>query len=118
MGIPLNGIEWSNAVKWDGGQPVLEAPVREFNLQNAKGADIAKRLKFDGDDVTDIQGLKCIVVARARGGQETDEQKHYILAVVERFEGRHGIGYERVGVGSVQRRHISFEGAEFRAPII
>ncbi|KAF4622831.1 hypothetical protein G7Y89_g14193 [Cudoniella acicularis] len=125
MDIPFNRVEWSNAVKCFSGELVLKAPVREFlrctiELQNtecaifAKGADKRGWLKFDREDMTDIQRLKCIVVGRAREGQETVEQEHYVLAVVQRLEG----GYERVGVGSIQRRQISLKGGEFESRII
>jgi hypothetical protein len=129
MAIPFGEVEWSNAVKCFPSIPSkleLQAPVREFlhctiEPQNtecaisAEGADKRGWLKFDGEDITDTQRLKCVVVGRAREGQETDGQEHYVLVVTQRLEGGH---YERVGVGSIQRRHISFQGGEFEARII
>ncbi|KAH8647025.1 heterokaryon incompatibility protein-domain-containing protein [Tricladium varicosporioides] len=144
MEIPFEAVEWSNAVKWFPGTPSdgipskleLQAPVREFlhctiepQNQAAKCAIFAegdKRgwLKFDVEDMTDIQRLKCIVVGRQcekykwRGqGQRADEQAHYVLVVMQRRQGRHR-AYERVGVGSIQRRHISFQGGELQARIV
>jgi hypothetical protein len=126
MNIPFDDVEWSNAVKCFPGKPELQAPVREFlhytiEPQNERCTILAEGvergwLKFDGEDITDIQILKCIVVGRARR-QETDDQEHYILVVTQRLEGGH-CSYERVGVGSIQRRHISFQGGEFKARII
>jgi hypothetical protein len=134
MDIPFNEVEWNNAVKCFPDIPSkleLQAPVREFlhctiELQNGitKCAIFAEGdergwLKFDVEDMTDIQRLKCIVVGRARewSKRRADEQVHYILVVTQSLEGGHST-YERVGVGSVQGRHILFRGGEFKARII
>ncbi|KAH6661757.1 heterokaryon incompatibility protein-domain-containing protein [Halenospora varia] len=127
MDIPFAKVEWNNAIKL-GSEPELQALAREFldctiepQKQNAEcdifagSAGKIGWLKFDGEDITDTQRLKCIVVGRAREGRGTDGQVHYVLAVMQGLEGGH---YERVGVGSIQRRHISFEGREFKARII
>jgi hypothetical protein len=76
-------------------------------------------LKFDREDITDTQRLKCIVVGRACEERGTDGQVHYVLVVTKRPQWKlfkRGY-YERVGVGSIQRRHISFKGW-FKARII
>jgi hypothetical protein len=133
MDIPFDEVEWSNAVKCFPSKLELQAPVREFlhymiepQNETTKCAILAEGderewLQFDVEDMTDIQRLKCIVVGRARLEQETDEeadeQYHYVLVVTQRLEGGHRT-YERVGVGSIQRRHISFEGGEFEGRII
>jgi hypothetical protein len=75
----------------------------------AKGTNKRVWLKFDGEDMTDIQRLKCVVVGREPG--RSDEQAQYVLVVTQRLEGGNRT-YERVGVGSIQRRHISFEEGE------
>jgi hypothetical protein len=74
-------------------------------------------LKFDAQDRTDILGLKYVVVGRAYKSLETHEDAHYVLVVRQRLDGGDGT-YERVGVGCMQRRHISFQGGEFEARII
>ena len=136
MDVSFFEVEWSDAVKLIPGKLELQAPVREFshcaiesgNEGCAILAEGEKRgwLKFDGEDITDIQRLKCIVVGRAYewGADEwgadkrgADEQVHYVLVVTQRLEGRHH-AYERVGVASIQRRHISFRGGKFKARII
>jgi hypothetical protein len=129
MDISFQHAEWSNAVKCFPDIPSkleLQAPVREFlhctiEPQNERCAIVAEGgergwLQFDGEDITDIQRLKCIVVGRARF-QEADEQAHYVLVVMQRLEWGDRT-YERVGVGCIQRRHISFQGEEFEARII
>jgi len=90
----------------------LQAPVREF--LHCEGG----WLTFDVEDIADIQRLKCIVVGRSLGwAQGADEQAHYVLVVTQSLEGGYRT-YKRVGVGSIQRRHISFQGGEFEARII
>lgn len=132
MDIPLGEVEWSNAVKCFLDIPSkleLQAPVREFlhctiepENRTTKCAIFAEGdergwLKFDAEDKIDIRGLKCVVIGRAPQGQEADEQAHYILVVTQRLQGGDRT-YERVGVGSIQRRHISFQGGEFEARIV
>jgi hypothetical protein len=96
---------WSNAVKCFPDIPSkleLQAPVREFlhcvikpRDQTTKCAIFAKGdergwLKFDVEDMTDIQRLKCIVVGRAYEwrerkrwrGADADEQAHYVYIIL------------------------------------
>jgi hypothetical protein len=133
--IPFEDVEWSNAVKCFPDTTIkfeLQAPVREFlnctikpRNQTTECAILAEGdergwLKFDVEDIPNIQRLKCIVVGRKYKQyfwrrQEADEEAHYILVVTQRLEGGHRT-YERVGVGCIQRRHISFRG-EFKARI-
>ncbi|KAH8680098.1 heterokaryon incompatibility protein-domain-containing protein [Tricladium varicosporioides] len=125
MDIPFEQVEWSDAVKWEPSKSAeLQGPVREFRNctiepQNtecaifAEGANKTGWLKFDREDITDTQRLKCVVVGRAV--RRARKGKHYyVLVVVQRLEGGH---YERVGVGSIQGRNISFEGGEFEGRI-
>lgn len=101
MDLSYGSVEWSNAVKCFPDIPSkleLEAPVREFvhctiELQNqttncaifAGGDESDERwwLKFDVEDMPDIQRLKCIVVGREFkwAGQRTDEQSHYVRSI-------------------------------------
>lgn len=126
MDIPFRfrRVKWSDTIKFFPGlpnKPELQAPVREFSdctiePQNqttkctifADGGKYEGWLKFDREDITDTQRLRCIVVGMAQMGMkrlESDMEEHYVLVVTQR-EGGH---YERVGVGSIQRKHISFE---------
>jgi len=59
------------------------------------------RLILDDRDTADIRNLKCIIVGRRILKEGDNEQDHYILVVAQRFSRGVGIGYERVGVGSV-----------------
>ncbi len=123
MDFRFGQVEWSDAVEWEPSKPAeLQGLVREFRnctIESqdakcdifAKGADDERGwLKFDGKDITNIEELKCVVVGRAYQRQETDGREYYVLVVIQRREGG---PYERVGVGSIQRRHISFEGEVF-----
>ena len=127
MDIPFGKVEWSNAITWERSEPELQALVREFldckiepQEQNAECDIFAKSagkigwLKFDREDITDTQRLKYIVVGRAIEERGTYGQVHYVLVVTLLKRGY----YERVGVGSIQRRHISFKGRGFKARII
>lgn len=126
MDIPFGNVEWSDAVNWEPSKPAkLRGPVREFKnctieLQDAK-CDISAEgpddergwLKFDEEDIIGIHRLKCVIIGRAHEAQ-TEGQEHYVLAVTWQPVGEY---YERVGVGSIQRRHISFEGRDFEGQI-
>ena len=127
MDIRFEEVEWSDAIKWNPSKfPELQGPVRGFRnctieSQVAKcdisvtGADDERGwLMFDRKDITNIEELKCVVVGRAYQRQETDGREYYILVVKRKREGG---PYERVGVGSIQRRHISFEGEEFEGRV-
>ncbi|KAF4622802.1 hypothetical protein G7Y89_g14223 [Cudoniella acicularis] len=125
--IPFGKVEWSDAVKF-GSKLELQAPVREFlhctiEPQNEGCAILSEGgergwLKFDGEDITDIQRLKCIVVGKKYLEQETAYSRdRYILVVAQKLEGGHRT-YERVGAGSIQWRYISLQGGEFEARIV
>jgi hypothetical protein len=128
MHIPFGVVEWSNAVRSFSSKHVLEAPVREFlhckiepqniecGILNEGGVNVG-RLIFDREDITDIQRLKCIVIGRD-ALSSIDWRTHYVLVVTQGLSGEFCGDFERVGVGSIQRRHISFEGRELKARII
>lgn len=68
-------------------------------------------LVFDEDRKNvEIGVFKCIILGRMRENENSDEQRHFIL-VVEKERGLEHT-YKRVGIGSVQKRDISFEEAE------
>jgi hypothetical protein len=110
MDIPFYQVEWSNAVHC---RLELKAVARKFSLNEME----SRLLKFDEDDQRDIGRLRCIVIGRKRSESDPrDEQEHYIL-VVEPLEWKKNT-YKRVGVGSILRRHISFEGPAIEVRIV
>jgi hypothetical protein len=69
-------------------------------------------------DIVDVQTLMCVVIGRKNSwyGETPGEQNHYILVVKPSGAGTGT--YERVGVGSIKERLISFEGRGTKAQII
>jgi hypothetical protein len=98
----------------------LKACVRAFSPTAVKLSLEAQKLSwdvrdrgtlvFDGNRRADIRGLKCVIIGRMRGNEDSDEQKHFILVVETEEKVEHT--YKRVGIGSVQKRDISFDEAE------
>jgi hypothetical protein len=112
MDIPLK-VEWTDAVKLcdrqkqspsDSIDKELSAPAIGFSLDEM-GKEIW-RIIFDERDRSDLRSLKCIVVGRQELAQPNDEQAFYILVIAPKSQRE----YERVGVGSVHRRHIMMDG--------
>jgi len=126
MDIPFGTVEWSDNVHYSSTinqhdrsdylwkndnnmvRIALRAPAREF-LSDGTGEG---HLVFDEWDGLDLQALKCIVIGEQELAVPVDEQKCYILVVRPRCSEEVGRIYERVGVGSIQRKYIigqSFE---------
>jgi hypothetical protein len=88
-----------------------------------KADEIREWLIYGGQDRRNLQSVECVVIGRSKGSAygSGDEQEYYVL-LVRQTRQRCWVGsrtaYERVGVGSIQRRHISFGGREPRVRII
>ncbi|KAJ2894474.1 hypothetical protein MKZ38_007513 [Zalerion maritima] len=67
-------------------------------------------LTFDTSGVSDVQGMRCVVIERTY-----NKQQHYTLPVGRLRESMNI--YERVGVGVIHRRQI-LEGSELEVRII
>jgi hypothetical protein len=84
----------------------------------AEGADESGWLQFDVEDMIDIQRLKCVVIGRTYKRLASYDKEYYVLAVKQRLEGGHDRDYERVGVGAIQGRCISFNGQGVMSRIV
>ncbi|KAH7394716.1 heterokaryon incompatibility protein-domain-containing protein [Pyrenochaeta sp. MPI-SDFR-AT-0127] len=118
--IPFSGVEWHKAVQLRG--DVLEARVREFRsvqLEHKDGKYVIRDgtvssekwwLKYDGEDSADLQTLRVAVIGR-ENGRLGDGRRYYILVVKPQCleECR---TFERVAVGCIPERVISFESQE------
>jgi hypothetical protein len=117
LSIPPEKVEWNNSIQFtftsrqqegsdhceqngdDASHAELKVPVIGFS-EDEMGKE-EWRLILDDRDTADIRNLKCIIVGRRILKEGDNEQDHYILVVAQRFSRGVGIGYERVGVGSV-----------------
>lgn len=72
---------------------------------------------FDGENIMDIERLKCVIIGRALREEEKGEEKNLSILVVTKVEGENS-RYQRAGVGFVQGRYISFREGDFEARII
>jgi hypothetical protein len=123
--IPFDSVEWHNAVQLGG--DVLEARVtefRSFQLEHRDGKCVIGDgtvssgkwwLKYDGEDNADLQMLRVAIIGREKR-QSGDERRHYILVVTPRCLEGCKI-FERVAVGCIPEKVISFEGEEVYSKI-
>lgn len=111
--IPTKEVEWSSDVQLSFGQgqnPTFRGLVVEFNI-----FEIGRekwRLVLDVKDDVDIQKLRCVILGRQILSYHVPDQKYYVLLV---FPSSYPyVGYERVGMAIVQKRHLMIEqgGAE------
>jgi hypothetical protein len=115
--IAFHTVAWSLAIRWyststlqKGLDVELKALAREFSL-NEEG----RVLVFDEYDRLDTRRLRCIVLGRDSIRSES-KRRYYVLVVKPLSEEEHK--YERVGVGSIQDRHISFKGSAVEIRIV
>jgi hypothetical protein len=128
--ITRETVEWSDMVHFPS-ESVLEVRVRElqrFTIEQKDTkcvildgiGDEGGWLKYDGVDIVNVQTLMCVVIGREKSLQyskeSSEEQEHYIL-VVKSSGARTGT-YERIGVGLIKKRLISFKGKGSKAQII
>lgn len=116
--IPFYKVDWSDSVQFpsrEGTEQASSDPVRNTELI-ARARDFVPgslgqhTLKFDRGETLDTENHKCVILARMRESLSSEEQEHIVL-VVEPVYGKDHI-YRRIGIGSVQRRGISFDYAE------
>jgi hypothetical protein len=119
MEIPFGGVDWTDEIhspfsdkqqnqtndRWEGrvaNAAELRAVAREF-IQDCG------ELIYDEPDKRRQGKLRCVVVGKQRMKMINEHRKHYILIIIEAGrDGDHNI-YERVAVGCIEGRHISFE---------
>ncbi|KAH7304597.1 heterokaryon incompatibility protein-domain-containing protein [Stachybotrys elegans] len=106
MEIKSDQVEWNEGVKLVGDK--LSAQVR--TLRTTRTYHASKWLTYDEGDSMNVRRLRCVITGRTRSGF-TGEQRYYVLVTVpRRLEGLRI--FERVGVGAVPERSISFESGE------
>ncbi|KAJ3577424.1 hypothetical protein NPX13_g3146 [Xylaria arbuscula] len=130
--VPFYEVDWNEAVQY----PWREKPSRDIGPKHAHGTGLkvlvhefsqsaaelsqsAQKLSFNGDDrgfwsidegeVTRIFDFKCVVLGRMRALVSLEKQLHFVL-VVKPLAGMDST-YERVGIGSVQKRDILFSSS-------
>jgi hypothetical protein len=134
MKIEFSRLGWSDVVELSGAvgcfSSELKALVGEFfrckiepHPETTECAILDEEgdkrgwLKYDGEDRTDIERLKCVVIGRELWASGSNDKLYYVLVVTQRDgEGleRVGEGLERVGIGYIQEGYISFEGESLR----
>jgi hypothetical protein len=126
INIKFRYIEWSDAIDYlqnknDTISIKLKVPAREFLL------DVINKEKrwliFDKKDRTDIQRLKYIIIERSKSYKKhkfdrQDKQEYYILIIALRYSKEYYKIYKRIGINSVQKRYISFNGENIEVRII
>lgn len=109
-------VEWNVDVGLSDG--VLYAPGRSFRQcrfeprddgachvrSTANDVDVGW-IRFDGDDIVDVQMVQCVVVGR---DVETCPKHLYHVLVVIPVVCREGTLFERVGIGAVSRDLLCF----------
>lgn len=102
-------VRWTRS--WKGVGVQLRALARTFSLN----ADEEQLLRLDEECNWDLRSLRCVIIGRITDGRFPDDcndpgQGHYVL-VVRPVDLRKSV-YERVGVGLIKRKHISFRRSE------
>jgi len=118
--IPFGSVEWHKTVQLR--DDVLEARVREFRSFQQEYKDgkyiigdstVSPEkwwLKYDEEDSADLQTLRVAIIGR-ENGQLGDERRYYILVITPRcLEGYQT--FERVAIGCIPEKCISFESQE------
>ena len=84
------------------GESITELFAPVWDIGNVEGGEMI----LDDPSRPFAQPLQCVVVGKSKTEAINGRQAHYILIV-------HAVGevYERVGVGILDRRHISLDGA-------
>jgi len=139
MAVPTGQVEWTKAVYCssstireyshsglgrirgihnDGYFIEVNAVVRDFSSDEANRA--GQRLVFDEDEDRQTLGLKCVVLGRQCPwrGAPGEDREYYALIVRPVEDGVSCRTYERVGIGSLKERHISFSGSAFNVQLI
>ncbi|OXV05317.1 hypothetical protein Egran_06915, partial [Elaphomyces granulatus] len=116
MDIPFDGVNWSEDIRSPFKQLVgvigsqydiagdIDAIARDLVLP-LQGADV--QVVFDQPGGTQPRVLKCVVVAKEKVDRVTDLQKYYVLLVRSIRASQGSKEYERTGVATVRRRHVS-----------
>ncbi|CZR70242.1 uncharacterized protein PAC_20143 [Phialocephala subalpina] len=119
--IPTKEVEWSSDVELlliNGrdenatASPELKALVIGINI-----IEIARekwQLILDVKDDVDIQKLRCVLLGRETSNYHGADRKYYVLLVFPLSWPN--VAYERIGVATVQQRHLMIEqgGLEMR----
>jgi len=120
--VPNQGVEWNNCIFFPParGSVATTAPaksqssVRELNVSVSAlcAAEIQRepwRLSIDNPGAVDFEELASVVVvgrSRTSIGSLPGDVELYVLVVKETFMG----GYQRVGAGRIQERHLAAKG--------
>jgi len=108
MNVPTQGVEWlgrlvtiSKPCKDHHGSRNTALQVVVNKLSHKELDNESWRLRLDDPGSLDTQDLMCVMVGR-HADKERDSTEYYAILVIPRFQG----GYQRVGIGSLERRHV------------
>lgn len=87
----------------------LRALAGKFNLTRSNA--LKRLIIFDTDAGTDFQDLRWVMIGKEKSAFADERQKHYVL-VVRPTPSKGSNAFERVGVGAIEKMHISFEELE------
>jgi hypothetical protein len=124
MDIPTKDkIEWSSDVELsladsqdNNATPIPELKALVFGFNGIELAREQWRLILDVKDDVDIQKLRCVILGRQASPYHNPDQIHHVLVVSA--SSYPYVGYERMGVATVQWRHIIIEQGGVEAKII
>jgi len=107
MDLPTQGVEWLDRLVAiskpcnDHGSRNTALKIVVNKLSHRELDNESWRLQLDDPESTDMQDLMCVVVGRhADRGKGSTE--YYAILVTPQFQG----GYQRVGIGRLERRHV------------
>jgi hypothetical protein len=111
--VPSEGMTWSRTLSFlpareykDHENEYKQTPVREFKaIVNGLAIDELRkepwRIIIDNPDAVELNDLSCILIAKHKDTENSAIQ-YLIIVVTAKFQG----GYQRVGVGRIQERHL------------
>ena len=124
LDIPLGQAQWTrslgspfsaehsdnseNGWEIDKGHPRLALKAIAHKFSSNRSNTLRRLIIFDTDVRTDFQDLRCIVVKRQKLAFADEKQKYYVL-VVRRSPLDGDDTVERVGVGVIEKMHLSFD---------
>lgn len=124
LDIPLHAVEWRTEVEYSAVDHTLKAPVRRVSYCPTEAATSGEEsrqgcglLLYDGEDEAAAGEKECVVLGRdkPKGGGTVDGRNYYILIVRKAVGGVDG--YERVGIGIAQGKHVS-EGVASKEQLV
>jgi phenolic acid decarboxylase len=115
ISVEFGAVEWNQTIELVEEDTVLEAQVHDFRasaMADKTDHTMSGRLRYENDDRVDMRALKCVILGRGVRDQTVPvapgERQYYIMVITPVSLNEASQTYERVGIGSVPGRFISF----------